>query len=82
MSELIKTAAEDEMVKYHRQHNGHEFEQTLEESEEQGSLAGCSPWGLKELDMKEWLNNNNKIDFKTKIVTRDKGPFIRTKGSI
>ena len=53
MSELIKTAAEDEMVKYHRQPNGNEFEQTLEESEEQGSLAGCSPWGLKELDMKE-----------------------------
>jgi len=41
------------MVKYHRQPNGHEFEQTLEESEEQGSLAGCNAWGLKELDMSE-----------------------------
>ena len=28
-----------------------EFEQTLKDSEEQGSLACCSPWGCKELDM-------------------------------
>ena len=31
--------------------NGHEFEQTLEESEGQGSLACCSLWGHKELDV-------------------------------
>ena len=31
--------------------NGHEFEQTLGVSDGQGSLACCSPWGLKELDM-------------------------------
>ena len=30
--------------------NGHEFEQTLEDREGQGSLACCSPWGHKELD--------------------------------
>ena len=30
--------------------NGHEFEQTLAESEKQGSLACCSIWGHKELD--------------------------------
>ena len=58
-----------------------EFEQTQGESEGQGSLAGCSPRGHKELDMAEWLNNN-KIDCKTKIVIWDKGPFIWTKGSI
>ena len=36
-----------------RQHrlNGHEFEQTLEESEGQGSRACCSLWCHKELDM-------------------------------
>ena len=28
-----------------------EFEQTLEDSEKQGSLACCSSWGHKELDM-------------------------------
>ena len=27
--------------------------------EEQGSLACCSPWGCKESDMNEQLNNNN-----------------------
>ena len=39
--------------------NGHEFEQTLGDGEEQGSLACCSPWGCKESDTTEWLNNNN-----------------------
>ena len=41
---------EDEMVEWHYQLNGHNFEQTLEDSEEQGSLDCCSPWGCKELD--------------------------------
>ena len=31
--------------------NGHEFEQALEGGEGQESLACCSPWGCKELDM-------------------------------
>ena len=39
--------------------NGHEREQTLGESEGQGSLASCSPWGCKELDNTERLNSNN-----------------------
>ena len=30
--------------------DGHEFEQILRDSEEQGSLVCCSPWGHKELD--------------------------------
>ena len=38
------------MVGWHHQLNGHEFEQTLEESG-QGSLVCCSPWGRKESDM-------------------------------
>ena len=38
--------------------NGHEFEQTLGDGEGQGGLACCSPWGCKELDMTETLNNN------------------------
>ena len=48
---------EDEMVGWHHQLNGHEFEQTVGDSEGQGSLAWCSPWGCKELDMTERLNN-------------------------
>ena len=38
--------------------SGHEFEQTPGVSEEQGSLAYHSPWGHKELDTTERLNNN------------------------
>ena len=44
---------EDEMVGWHRQLNGHEFEQAQGDSEGQGSLACCSSWGQKELDMIE-----------------------------
>ena len=42
---------ENEVVGWHHQVNGHEFEQILGESEGQGSLASCSPWGCKESDM-------------------------------
>ena len=44
-----KRATEDEMVGWHHWLNGHKFEQILEDSEGQGSLACCSPWGRKEL---------------------------------
>ena len=37
--------------------SGYEFEQTLGDSEGQGSLACCSPSGHKELNITEWLNN-------------------------
>ena len=36
--------------------NGCEFEQTPGDSEGQGSLACCSPWGHRELDTTKWLN--------------------------
>ena len=36
--------------------DGHEFEQALGVSDGQGSLACCSPWGCKELNMTEQLN--------------------------
>ena len=45
-----KAAAEDEMIRYHHWFNGYESEQTPGDSEEQGSLACCSLWGLKESD--------------------------------
>ena len=41
------------MVGWHHQPNGHEFEQTLRGSEEQGSLVYCCPWGCKEVNMIE-----------------------------
>ena len=47
---------EDELVGWHQQLKGHEFEQTLAAGDGQGSLACCSPWGHKELDTTEQLN--------------------------
>ena len=48
---MKKGEKEDEMIGWHHQLNGHEFEQTLGDSEVQGSLECCSPWSCKELDM-------------------------------
>ena len=48
----------DEMVGWH-QLNRHEFEQTLGDGEGQRTLVCCSPWGRKESDMTEQLNNKS-----------------------
>ena len=52
-----KRATEDEMVGWHHWLNRHEFEQALGDGEGQGSLVYCSPWGCKESDTTEQLNN-------------------------
>ena len=39
------------MIGWHHQLNGHEFEQSLGDSEGKGSLACYSPWCHKESDM-------------------------------
>ena len=52
-----KGMTEDEMVGWHHQLNGHEFEQALGAGDGQGSLVCCSPWGCKELDTTEWQLN-------------------------
>ena len=49
---------EDEIVGWHHRSNGHEFEQTPGDSEGWRSLVCYSPWGCKESDMTEQLNNN------------------------
>ena len=54
-----KGTTEDEMVGWHHRLSGHEFEQTPGDGEGHRSLACCSPWGCKELDTTEQLNNNN-----------------------
>ena len=51
---------EDEMVGWHHRLSGHEFEQNLGDSEGQGSLMCCTPWGHKQLDTTEQLNNSNR----------------------
>ena len=59
-------ATEDEKVGWHRQLNEHKFKQTPGDSEGQGSLGCCSPWGWKELNTTEWLTN--KPGFKEKAL--------------
>ena len=46
-----KAATEGEMIVWQHRLKGRELEQTMGDSEGQGSLACCSPWGHKELDM-------------------------------
>ena len=50
-----KGMTEDEMLGWHDQVDGHEFQQTQGDSEGQGSLACCSLWSRKESDTTEWL---------------------------
>ena len=50
---------EDVMVGWLHQLSGHEFEQAPGDGDGQGSLACGHPWGCKESDMTEGLNNNN-----------------------
>ena len=54
-----KGATENEMIGWYHWLNGHEFEQTPGDGEGQGSLACYSPWGRKESNVTEQLNNNN-----------------------
>ena len=51
--------AEDEMVRQHHRLNGQDFEQILGDSGRQRSLVCCSPWGGKESDMTQRLNNSH-----------------------
>ena len=58
-----KGMTENEMIGWHHWLCGHEFEQSSEDSEGQGSLKCFSPWGGKESDMTEWLNNKLSMAF-------------------
>ena len=49
------------MVGWHHGLTGHEFEQAPGDGKGQGSLACCGPWGCKELDTTERLNNYNLL---------------------
>ena len=58
-----KGMTEDEMVGWHHQLDGCEFEQVLGVGDGQGSLVCCSPWGHKESDTTELLNWRVGNDF-------------------
>ena len=60
-------ATEDVMVGWHHWLNRHECEQTLGNGEGQGSLVCCGPWGRKESDMTDWLNNEALIGWHSLI---------------
>ena len=47
---------EDEMVGWHHQLDGHEFNKALGAGDGLGGLACCSPCGCKESDTTERLN--------------------------
>ena len=59
-SQEKKEMTEEEMVWWYHWLNGHEFQQILGDGEGQGNLACCNPWGCKESDTTEWLNNNQQ----------------------
>ena len=65
-----KGMTEDEMVGWHHQLDGHEFEQAPGDSGGQGGLTCCSPWGRKKSDTTERLNNNRMcwLSFLIQIV--------------
>ena len=79
-----KAQTEDEMIGWHYWFKGHESEQTLGDSEGQGSLVCCSSWGCKELGMTYQLNNNNNklLLFKWKRweIESNKNIFLRKSG--
>ena len=70
-----KWVTEEEMVGWHHWLKGHEPEQTLGDSERQGSMACYSLWGHKELDMVLWLTNNSNRKYwsgkQLKLLTED-----------
>ena len=68
-----KGTTEDEMVGWHHQLIGHEFEQAPGVGDGQGSLACYSPWGCRELDTIEQLNWN----LIHRITSKQKNVFIR-----
>ena len=50
---------EHEMVGWHHQLDGHEFEQALVVGDGQGGLVCCSPWGSKESNTTERLSSKD-----------------------
>ena len=60
-----KGVTEEEMIAWHHRLKWNEFEQAPGVGEGQEGLACCSPWGSKESDTTEQLNNNYLISSKS-----------------
>ena len=61
-----KGTVEDEMVGWHHRLNGHESEQTSGDGEGLESLACSSPWGGKESETTEQMNNSKSKQLPTR----------------
>ena len=70
-----KGKTEGEIVGWHHQLDGHEFEQALGVGDGQGGLACCSPWGRQESDTTERLNWT-ELPSRPSPQTGDRGPFM------
>ena len=66
-----KGTTEGEMVGWHHWLNGREFEQAPVDGEGQGNLACCSPWGHRESDTTEQLNNKELNENKLKSLAEN-----------
>ena len=53
---LMRRSDSLEKIGWHHLFDGHEFDKALGVGDRQGSLACCSPWGHKELDITNQLN--------------------------
>ena len=73
-----KGTTEDEMVGWHHRLR-REFELALGDSERQGSLACCSPWGHKESDTTEQPNNNMLSVYDSSLAGKQKLLFVHVK---
>ena len=58
-----RTMASASLVGWHHWLNGHEFEQAPGDGEGQGSLACYSPWGYKQSNITERLNNKKEMSY-------------------
>ena len=67
------------MVGWHCRLKGHEFEQALGDSERQGNLVCCSPWGRKESDTTERLSSINII---SRLTLKSLPPKCFTRGKV
>ena len=76
-----KGTTEDELVGWHHWLNGHEFEQAPGVGDGQGSLACCSPWDCKELDMTEWLNWTNDTEIQLNIFLTKSHPTLKKRNN-
>ena len=72
---------EGEVVAWHHQFNGHEFEQTPRDSERQGSLACYSPWGHRGLDTTERLKSNNSEKGRVPLAEEENRLYRQTEKS-